>query len=32
VLLLATIGFLLYFAIGSLRKVLIPWHESGKIG
>ncbi len=28
VLLLATIGFSLYFAVGSLRKVLIPWHES----
>jgi NitT/TauT family transport system permease protein len=30
VLLLAMIGFVLYFAVGSLRKVLIPWHESGR--
>ena len=28
VLVLATIGFTLYFAVGSLRKFLIPWHES----
>lgn len=28
VLLLALIGFLLYFTVGSLRKKLIPWHES----
>ena len=28
VVLLALIGFTLYFAVGSLRKVLIPWHES----
>ncbi|MDX3904677.1 MAG: ABC transporter permease [Pigmentiphaga sp.] len=28
VLLLAAIGFSLYFAVGSLRKMLIPWHES----
>lgn len=28
VLLLAAIGFTLYFAVGSLRKFLIPWHES----
>ncbi|MBN9409861.1 MAG: ABC transporter permease [Burkholderiales bacterium] len=28
VVLLALIGFSLYFAVGSLRKVLIPWHES----
>ena len=28
VILLALIGFTLYFAVGSLRKVLIPWHES----
>ncbi|WP_296556208.1 ABC transporter permease [Pigmentiphaga sp.] len=30
VLLLATIGFLLYFSVGSLRKILVPWHESAK--
>ncbi|GAA5234481.1 ABC transporter permease [Verticiella sediminum] len=30
VLLLAGIGFVLYFAVGSLRKILIPWHESAK--
>ncbi len=28
VVLLALIGFTLYFAVGSLRKMLIPWHES----
>jgi NitT/TauT family transport system permease protein len=28
VMLLAVIGFCLYVAVGSLRKVLIPWHES----
>ena len=30
VILLAMIGFVLYFAVGSLRKVVIPWHESAQ--
>lgn len=30
VILLASIGFVLYFAVGSLRKILVPWHESAK--
>lgn len=30
VILLAMIGFVLYFTVGSLRKVVIPWHESAK--
>lgn len=30
VILLASIGFILYFGVGSLRKVLVPWHESAK--
>jgi NitT/TauT family transport system permease protein len=30
VILLAVIGFILYFAVGSLRKKLVPWHESAK--
>lgn len=28
VIVLAMIGFVLYFFVGSLRKALIPWHES----
>jgi len=32
VLLLALIGFVLYFAVGSLRRILVPWHESAKQG
>lgn len=28
VIILALIGFVLYFVVGSLRKFLIPWHES----
>jgi len=28
VIVLALIGFVLYFVVGSLRKFLIPWHES----
>jgi len=28
VLLLAAIGFSLYFIVGSLRRIMIPWHES----
>jgi len=30
VIVLALIGFVLYFLVGSLRKVLIPWHESAR--
>lgn len=30
VILLALIGFVLYFTVGSLRKVVIPWHESAQ--
>ena len=28
VIVLAMIGFSLYFLVGSLRKAVIPWHES----
>jgi len=28
VIVLALIGFLLYFLVGSLRRFVIPWHES----
>ncbi len=27
---LSLVGFLLYFAVGALRRVLIPWHASGR--
>ena len=30
VIVLALIGFALYFLVGSLRRVLIPWHESAR--
>lgn len=30
VILLALIGFVLYFAVGSIRKIVIPWHESAQ--
>lgn len=30
VIMLAMIGFVLYFLVGSLRRVVIPWHESAK--
>ncbi|HEY9279536.1 MAG TPA: ABC transporter permease [Eoetvoesiella sp.] len=30
VILLALIGFVLYFAVGSLRRFMIPWHESAQ--
>jgi NitT/TauT family transport system permease protein len=31
IVLLTAIGFLFYLAIGALRRVLIPWHESAHI-
>ncbi len=27
---LSLVGFMLYFAVGALRRVLIPWHASGE--
>jgi NitT/TauT family transport system permease protein len=27
---LSMVGFMLYFAVGALRKLLIPWHSSGR--
>jgi hypothetical protein len=28
---MSILGFLFYFSIGALRKILIPWHASARL-